>query len=60
MSGVTVEQGARPVAAQLAPQDLYRLLILRKGGSEHLVASEGPSFTLPCVKFPSGNEWQRT
>ena len=56
MSGATVEQGARPVAAQLAPQDLYRLLILRKGGSELLVASEGPSFTLPCVEIP---KWER-
>src|SRR5437879_6590073 len=56
MSSATVEQDARPVAAQPAPQDLYRLLILRKGGSELLVACEGPSLTLPCVEIP---KWER-
>lgn len=30
MSSAAVEQDTRPVAAQPAPQDLYRLLMLRK------------------------------
>ena len=56
MSSTTVEQDARPVASQPAPQDLYRLLMLRKGGSELLVANERPPFTLPCVEIP---RWER-
>jgi hypothetical protein len=56
MSSATVEQDARPVSAQLAPQDRYRLFILGKGESEFLVAGEGPSFTLPCVEIP---KWER-
>ncbi len=56
MSGAAVEQDARPVAARPAPQDLYRLLVLRKNGSELLVASERPPFTLPRVEIP---RWER-
>jgi hypothetical protein len=53
MSSTAVEQDTRPVASQRTPQDLYRLLILRNGGSELLVASERPPFTLPCVEIPN-------
>ena len=56
MSSTAVEQDARPVASQRIPQDLYRLLMLRNGGSELLVASVRPPFTLPCVEIP---RWER-
>jgi hypothetical protein len=56
MSTTAVEQDARPIAPQRTPQDLYRLLILRNSGSELLVASERPPFTLPCVEIP---RWER-
>jgi hypothetical protein len=56
MSSTAVEQDVRPVASQRTPQDLYRLLMLRKSGSELLVASERPPFTLPCVEIP---RWER-
>jgi hypothetical protein len=56
MSSTAVEQDVRPVASQRTPQDLYRLLMLRKSGSELLVASERPPFTLPCVEIP---KWER-
>src|SRR5882762_3061597 len=51
-----VEQDARPVVVRPAPQDLYRVLLLRKSGSELLVASKRPPFTLPCVEIP---RWER-
>jgi hypothetical protein len=56
MSSTAVEQDARPVAARTAPQDLYRLLVLRKNGSELLVASERQPFTLPSAEIP---RWER-
>ena len=56
MSSMIVEQDTRPVASQRTPQDLYRLLMLGKNGSELLVASEQPPFTLPCVEIP---RWER-
>jgi hypothetical protein len=56
MSNAAVEQSARPVVARPAPQDLYRLLVLRKSGSELLVASERPPITLPWVEIP---RWER-
>jgi hypothetical protein len=56
MSSAAVVQDARPVAAQPAPQNLYRVLVLRKNGSELLVASERPPITLPCVEIPA---WER-
>ncbi|MBI3476434.1 MAG: phosphotransferase [Acidobacteria bacterium] len=56
MSSTAVEQDTRPVASQRTPQDLYRLLMLRNSGSELLVASQRPPFTLPCVEIP---KWER-
>jgi hypothetical protein len=56
MSSAAVEQDARPVTAQPAPRDLYRLLILRNGGSELFVAGERSPYTLPCVEIP---RWDR-
>jgi len=56
MSSTAVECDPRPVASRSASQDLYRLLILRKNGSELLVASNRPPFTLPCVEIP---RWER-
>jgi hypothetical protein len=56
MSSMAIEQDTRRVASQRAPQDLYRLLVLQKSGSEVLVASERPPFTLPCVEIP---KWER-
>jgi hypothetical protein len=56
MSSTAVERDTRPVGSQRAPQDLYRLLTLRKSGSELLVARERPPFTLPCVEIP---KWER-
>ncbi len=56
MSSTAVKQDARPVTSQRIPQDLYRLLMLRNGGSELLVASVRPPFTLPCVEIP---RWER-
>ena len=43
-------------AATPATQDLYRLLVLRKGGSDLLVAGERVPFTLPWVEIP---RWER-
>ena len=51
-----VQQDARPVVVRPAPHDLYRVLLLRKSGSELLVASKRPPFTLPCVEIP---RWER-
>jgi hypothetical protein len=56
MSSTAAEQDARPVASEPALQDTYRLLVLRKRGSELLVARERPPFTLPCVEIP---RWER-
>jgi hypothetical protein len=56
MISAAVEQNARLVASQRVPQDLYRLLVLRNSGSEILVASERPPYTLPCVEIPM---WER-
>ena len=56
MSSTAVERDTRPVAFQRTPQDLYRLLMLRNSGSELLVASERPPFTLPCAEIP---KWER-
>lgn len=56
MSAATAERGAYSVVAPLAPQDLYRILLLRKSGSELLVAGGRPPLTLPCVEIP---KWER-
>ena len=56
MRAVTAERGAGSVVAPPAPQDLYRILLLRKNASELLVAGERPQFTLPCVEIP---KWER-
>jgi hypothetical protein len=45
-----------PIATRAATQDLYRLLVLRQGGSELLVAGKGAPFTLPWVEIPG---WER-
>lgn len=56
MSTAIVERSAASAAIPAAPEILYRLLLLRQGGSELLVAGERPSFTLPCVEIP---RWER-
>ena len=56
MSAATAERGACSVVAPPVPQDLYRILLLRKNGSELLVTGERPPFTLPCVEIP---RWER-
>ena len=56
MSIMAVEQDTRPVASPRVTQDFYRLLVLQKSGSEVLVASEQPPFTIPCVEIP---RWER-
>jgi hypothetical protein len=56
MSSTAVELDGRPLASQRVPQDLYRLLVLRNSGSEILVASDRPPFTLPCVEIL---RWER-
>jgi hypothetical protein len=56
MSSTAVEQDVRPVPAQPAPRDLYRLVVLQKSGGEILVANERPPFTLPCAEIP---RWER-
>ncbi len=45
-----------PAATPAATRDLYRLLVLRKGGLELLVAGERVPFTLPWVEIP---RWER-
>jgi hypothetical protein len=52
----TAVQDDRPVALRPVPQDPYRILLLRNDGSELLVASERPPFTLPSVEIP---RWDR-
>jgi hypothetical protein len=49
-----VHTGAMP--ASRVPQDLYRLVLLRKMGSELLVAGQRPFLTLPSVEIP---RWTR-
>jgi hypothetical protein len=56
MSAATAERGDCSVVAPPAPRDLYRILLLRKNGSELLVTGERPPFTLPCVEIPA---WER-
>jgi len=56
MNAATAERGACWVVAPPVPQDLYRILLLRKNGSELLVTGKRPPFTLPCVEIP---KWER-
>jgi len=56
MNSMAAEQDVRPVVARTAPQDLYRILLLQKNGTELLVTGEQPPFTLPCVEIP---RWER-
>jgi hypothetical protein len=56
MSSTAAAQDVRPVVARPEPTALYRLLVLRKSGSELLVTSERPPYTLPCVEVP---RWER-
>ena len=56
MSAATAERGALSVVAPPAQRDLYRILLLRKNGSELLITGERPPFTLPCVEIP---RWER-
>jgi hypothetical protein len=56
MSAATTERDTSTVAASRAPQDLYRILLLQRNGSELLVAGERPPFTLPSVEIP---KWER-
>ena len=56
MSSAPVEQHSLPAVARPVPQDLYRILLLQKNGSELLVSGR-PPFTLPCVEIP---RWERT
>jgi hypothetical protein len=56
MSGGGVEPCAGPGATRPVSQDLYRVLLVRRGGSELLVANQCAPFTLPCVEIP---KWER-
>jgi len=57
MRAPTAERSSAAVGASRAPQDLYRILLLRKNGSELLVAGEHRPSALPCVEIP---RWERT
>ena len=56
MNAATSGRCSVPARISTAPQDRHRLLVLRHGGSELLVAGEWPPFTLPSVKVP---RWER-
>lgn len=56
MSSAVFEQLASPIVAQPVPGNLHRLLILRNGASELLVAGDRSPFTLPGVEIP---RWER-
>ena len=57
MRAPTAERSSAAVVASCAPQDLCRILLLRKNGSELLVAGERRPCALPCVEIP---RWERT
>jgi Phosphotransferase enzyme family len=52
----TLDRSSASAAISAVPKDLYRLLLLRRNGSELLVAGGRPPFTLPCVEIP---KWER-
>jgi len=57
MNRATLDRSlASVVAIPAVSTDLYRLLLLRKNGSELLVVGQQPPFTLPCVEVP---KWER-
>jgi hypothetical protein len=56
MSSGAVEQKSLPAAERPVLQDLYRVLLLQKNGSELLVSGERLPFTLPCAEIP---RWER-
>lgn len=56
MNSATLDRSSASAAISAAPKDLYRLLLLRRKGSELLVAGGRPPFTLPCVEIP---RWER-
>jgi hypothetical protein len=57
MNTATLDRSlASVVAIPAVSTDLYRLLLLRKNGSELLVVGQQPPFTLPCVEVP---KWER-
>jgi hypothetical protein len=56
VNSATLDRSSASAAISAAPKDLYRLLLLRRKGSELLVAGGRPPFTLPCVEIP---RWER-
>ena len=56
MNRVAVEHNALLALAPPGLRDLYRILLLRKNGSEFLVGDDDPPLTLPCVEIP---RWER-
>jgi hypothetical protein len=56
MSATTAHLGDCSIATLRTPQDLYRILLLRKNGSDLLVAGTQPPFMLPCIEIP---KWER-
>lgn len=56
MNAATLDGSSVLSAIPAAAKDLYRLLLLRKNGSELLVAGERLPVTLPCVEIP---RWER-
>jgi hypothetical protein len=56
MSTAAVDQNSFKAGAQRGQRDLFRILLLRKSGSELLVSGEGSPITLPRVQIP---KWER-
>ena len=56
MKSAAVEQSSFPAVVRTVPRDRYRILLLRKNGTELLVFGERPPSSLPCVEIP---RWER-
>lgn len=56
MNAATLDRTCTSEAPPAVPKDLYRILLLRKNGSELLVAGVRAPLTLPCVEIP---RWER-
>jgi hypothetical protein len=52
----TLDRSSTSATIPAVSKDLYRLLLLRKKGSELLVAGDRARLTLPCVEIP---RWER-
>lgn len=56
MNVATLDQSSTSAAPPAVSKDLYRILLLRKSGSELLVAGNRSPLTLPCVEI---RRWER-